>query len=792
MANQPEAHPSLTSPCLHCGSPVSATASDEVRFCCAGCKTAHAIIGRLGLDRYYRQRQLDPSLRPPKPEETAAGPDGAAAFLGHRDGVATLNLFVEGLHCGACVWLIESVLAREAGVIWARLSMSTGRLVVRWRDGENDAARIQGTIATLGYRAVPFDPERLGLVAERQDRALLRAMAVAGFAAANVMLLSVGIWAGHGQGMAPETRALLHWVSALIAIPAIAYSGRPFFASALAALKARRTNMDVPIALAVIITPAVSLFETFSGGRHAYFDSSVTLLFFLLIGRYLDARARGRARSAAQQLVSLGAAAVTVLDGDGRTQSLRPEAVKAGMTVLVPAGGRIGVDGRVAEGASEVDTSLVTGESAPVRVRAGDAVFAGFLNFSAPLRVSVTASGDGTLLAEIVRLMEAAESGRGRYVALADRVARLYSPVVHLLAALTFIGWTTLGGLAWQPALLIAVGVLIITCPCALALAVPVVQVVASGRLMRQGILMKSATALERLARVDPVVFDKTGTLTEGRLELLREAGFNETALAEAAAIAAVSTHPLARALARAVPGLVPALGVRDVPGQGLALDTPRGEVRLGSRAWCGVAEGEGSGPELWLARPGTKPTRFLFHDRVRQDAAEVVQQLTLRGYGRELLSGDRAATVAEVAAAIGIETWQAAVTPANKVERLAELARQGRRVLMVGDGLNDAPALAAAYVSMSPSSAADVSQTAADLVFQGRHLAAVTEALAVAKACEGLVRQNLAFSLLYNALAVPLAVAGLVTPLIAAVAMSSSSMVVILNAMRLGRRRRT
>jgi len=780
------------SPCLHCGLPVSATAGDAARFCCAGCKTAHAIIGRLGLDRYYRQRQLDPSLRPPKPEETVVGPDGAAAFLGHRDGVATLNFFVEGLHCGACVWLIESVLAREAGVIWARLSMSTGRLVVRWRDGENDAARIQGAIASLGYRAVPFDPERLGLATERQDKALLRAMAVAGFAAANIMLLSVGIWAGHRQGMTSETRALLHWVSALIAIPAIAYSGRPFFASGLAALKARRTNMDVPIALAVVITPAVSLFETFSGGRHAYFDSSVTLLFFLLIGRYLDARARGRARSAAQQLVSLGAAAVTVLDGDGRAQSLRPEAVKTGMTVLVPAGGRIGVDGRVAEGASEMDTSLVTGESAPVRVRAGDAVFAGFLNFSAPLRISVTASGDGTLLAEIVRLMEAAESGRGRYVALADRVARLYSPVVHLLAALTFIAWTTLGDLAWQPALLIAVGVLIITCPCALALAVPVVQVVASGRLMRQGILMKSATALERLARVDHVVFDKTGTLTEGRLELLREAGFNETALAEAAAIAAVSTHPLARALARAVPGLVPAPGVRDVPGRGLGLDTPRGEVRLGSRAWCGVTEGEESGPELWLARPGMKPVRFFFHDRVRQDAAEVVQHLNVRGYGCELLSGDRAATVAEVAAAIGIETWRAAVTPANKVERLAELARQGRRVLMVGDGLNDAPALAAAYVSMSPSSAADVSQTAADLVFQGRHLAAVTEALAVAKACESLVRQNLAFSLLYNALAVPLAVAGLVTPLIAAVAMSSSSMVVILNAMRLGRRRGT
>ncbi|GIK98132.1 MAG: copper-translocating P-type ATPase [Alphaproteobacteria bacterium] len=772
--------------CAHCGEPVAGGG----RFCCPGCAAAYATISGLGLQQYYDRRSIDPTARPLKPEEDGPATDHSAYVRHGPNEIDSLHLMVEGLHCAACVWLIESVLGAQPGVVKARLSMTTRRLLISWRAGAADANALVAALARLGYRLVPYDPELLGAESDRRDKALLRAMAVAGFAAGNVMLLSVSIWAGHVEGMSPATRDLFHWISALIVLPAVAYSGRPFFASALAALKARRANMDVPISLAVILTPAISLAETFRGGEHAYFDSAITLLFFLLVGRYLDSRARGRARSAAEQLVALGGAAVTVLAPDGSMSSILPRDARPGMIVLVPAGGRIGIDGRIVEGESSLDTSLISGESLPAAAGPGDPVFAGTLNLSAPLRLEVTAVGEETLLAEIVRLMESAEQGRARYVALADRVARLYSPVVHSLAALTFAGWM-LAGASWQPALLNAIAVLIITCPCALALAVPVVQVVASGRLMRRGILLKSATALERLAEADTVVFDKTGTLTTGRLALVAEDGRDPAALELAASLAAASSHPLARALVRAAPRAAPARGVREVPGGGLVLPRAEGEIRLGSRSFCGVAEeGDAVGPELWLARPGAAPVRFAFRDDLRPDAAEVVSRLRGRNMRVELLSGDREATVGAVARALGIPAWRGRATPQDKAARLAELAAAGRRVLMVGDGLNDAPALAAAHVSMSPASAADISRTTADVVFQGEPLAPVPETLAVAGAADRLVRQNIALALLYNAIAVPLAVLGFVTPLVAAIAMSSSSVLVIANALRLARRR--
>jgi Cu2+-exporting ATPase len=359
------------------------------------------------------------------------------------------------------------------------------------------------------------------------------------------------------------------------------------------------------------------------------------------------------------------------------------------------------------------------------------------------------------------------------------------------MAALTFLGWWLLAGADWQPALLNAIAVLIITCPCALALAVPVVQVVASGRLMRRGILLKSATALERLAEIDTVVFDKTGTLTTGRLALADHPSEEPEALRLAATLAATSSHPLARALARAVPDAVPAAGVRELPGQGLLLAAPSGEIRLGSRSFCAVAEDGGeAGAELWLARPGHRPVRFGFRDDLRPDAARVVAELQRRGLAVELLSGDRTPTVAAVADTLGIARWQAGCTPQAKTARLQELTAQGRRVLMVGDGLNDAPALAAAHVSLSPASAADISRTAADVVFQGEFLAPVAETIAVARGAGRLVRQNIGLALIYNLVAVPLAVLGQVTPLVAAIAMSSSSVLVIANALRLGRGR--
>ncbi len=375
-------------------------------------------------------------------------------------------------------------------------------------------------------------------------------------------------------------------------------------------------------------------------------------------------------------------------------------------------------------GISTLDVSLITGETLPARAAVGDHVFAGTLNLEAPLRLEALAVGEDTALAEIVRLMELSEQRRGRYVGIADRVARLYAPVVHSLALATFLGWTVAAGAAWQVALLHAVAVLIITCPCALGLAVPAVQVIASGRLMCRGVLLKSPTALERLAQIDTVVLDKTGTLTEGRPVLVNPGAVPPEALALAAGLAGASRHPLARAVCRAAPDVPVAQGVQEVPGFGLVLATPEGEVRLGRRGWASEIDDDGSAaPELWLSRPGHELVRFAFEDPLRPDAAMVVAALAARGLAVELLSGDREAAVAEAARRLGIRHWRAGVTPAAKCAHLRGLVASGRKVLMIGDGLNDAPALAAATVSLSPTTALDISQTAADAVFQGRLL---------------------------------------------------------------------
>ncbi len=783
--------------CLHCGSEVPAGSLAGGDFCCMGCRAAYDMVRGLGLDGYYRRRTIDPRQRPLIPDEDAVPIDYEAYVRAGDDGLQSLNLMVDGLHCAACVWLIESVLSRQPGVVSARVNMTTRRLALKWRPGdetgEATGESLAATVTGLGYKLMPYDPAVIGRESDRREKELLRAMAVAGFAAGNVMLLSVSVWAGHYQGMGPATRDLLHWISALIALPAIAYAGVPFFRSALAVLRFGRTNMDVPISLAVILAAGMSLHQTAAGAEHAYFDSAVALLFFLLVGRYLDVRARGRARSAAEHLLTLGATAITVLDPSGAKRLLPSSQVKPGMTALGAAGERIGVDGRVIEGESTLDTSLINGESVPVPAAPGTLVFAGTLNLSGPLRIEITAVGENTLLAEIARLVEAAEHERGRHVALADRIARLYAPAVHGLALATLLGWRFAAGAPWQDALLNAIAVLIITCPCALALAIPVVQVIASSRLLRRGVLVKSGTAFERLAQADTVVFDKTGTLTEGRPEAANLAEFDGETLAQSARLAGASKHPLARALARAAASAGLSLPapreVREVAGRGLRQQSPEGEIRLGSRSFCGLAEDGATGaPEFWFARPGMAPVRFCFADRARADAAAIIGLLKAHGYGVALISGDRPPAVEAVARSVGIENWRAGCDPIEKVQRLKEMAAGGRRVLMVGDGLNDAPALAAAHVSMSPSTAVDVSQTAADVVFQGALLEPVLETLGVARRAAALIRQNLALAFLYNGITIPLAVGGLVTPLFAAIAMSTSSLVVIVNALRLNR----
>jgi P-type Cu2+ transporter len=766
--------------CSHCGLP---TAPGR-RFCCPGCAAAYEIIQGLGLGQYYRQRLLDPALRAPRPEATER-PDLARHIATRADGTHELTLAIDGLQCGACVWLIESVLAREPAVQVGRVNMTTRRLRLVWRGAADHAEHLVNRIECLGYRLVPFDTAMLAAAQDRTGRALLRALAVAGFAAGNVMLISIGIWAGDRAGllddMGPATRSLLHWVSALIALPAIAYAGMPFFASAAAALRHARTNMDVPVSIGVLLVASMSLAQTIAGGENTYFDSAVTLLFFLLIGRVLDHRVRGQARATAEQLLTLRNADVAVLGANGSVTRRAQHTVAPGDRVLVGMGEQIGIDGVVEAGSSSLDASLVTGESLPVAARAGTPVFAGTLNLGAPLTLRVTAAGDATLLADCVRLIEAAEARRGRFVVLADRVARRYAPAVHLTALATFAWWFFAMGAGVTQALLTASAVLIVTCPCAVALAVPAVQVIATSRLFRAGVLLKSATALERLAAIDTVVFDKTGTLTEPLLGLSFVA--DREALLLAASLAVRSRHPLARALVAAAGPVAPAEGVTEHAGEGLCA----GDVRLGSRGFCGVGQDTApTFPELWLTRPGHAPARFAFDEVVRSDAAATVARL--RGLGLEvhLLSGDRAASVERVATTLGIADWQAERTPVQKVAAIEALRAAGRTVLMVGDGLNDSPSLAAANVSASPASAADISQTVADVVFQGRKLAPVALLITTARRAQAVMRGNLALSIGYNALMVPLAVAGYVTPWLAAAAMSCSSLLVMANSFRL------
>ena len=764
-----------TRTCAHCGDTLRGR--DNGTFCCAGCASAHAIIGAAGLDSFYR-RLDDSRAHRPVPLDLDFAPFARTAGTDE----AELDLLVDGLDCAACVWLLESLLARNPVMVRARVSLSTRRLSLRWRGTTADANSHAGLVAALGFRPVPY--ERLASAADddHQERILLRSLAVAGFAAANVMLLSVAIWSGHGGSMGDATRTLFHWLSAVIALPAVAYAGQPFFRSALAALKGGRTNMDVPVSIGVLLACVISLHETWAGEQHAFFDSAITLLFFLLIGRYLDRRARGRAREAVRALLALSSRSATVLDQDGTTATRRVDRLVVGDTLLAAAGERLAADGVVSNGMSSLDAALVSGESVPITAKPGTRVFAGMVNLGAPIRVCVTAAGEHTLLSEIVRLVEAAERGRSRFVALAERVARAYAPVVHLTALLTFLGWTLLGGLPWDRALVIATAVLIITCPCALALAVPVVQVVASTRLLRAGVLLLSPTALERLAQVNHIVLDKTGTLTLGRPELV-EGGDDVEALQLASGIAANSRHPLAQALRRAAPDAAPADDIVEHAGLGLQ----QGEVRLGSARFCGIAEAIDDGhSELWLARPGQTSQRFAFADRLRPDAVTAIAILRRDGFALELLSGDRPAAVARAATEVGGLPWRAEVIPAAKAERLAGLTREGKRVLMLGDGLNDAPALASAYASISPSTAAEATQNAADAVFQGDALLPVVGVLRTARRAQRLVRQNLALALLYNLSAVPLAILGEVTPLVAAIAMSSSSLLVIGNALRL------
>jgi len=696
-------------------------------------------------------------------------------------GRGRLELLVTGARCAACIRKIEAAVAGLPGVASARLNLTTGKLAVELAGNEAHPERVVEIVEGLGYRACLFDPAEAVSAIDREGRELAVALGVAGFGAGNVMMFTVPAWAGlFGQELTPATLTLMYWMAAIVATPCALFAGRPFFRSAWASLKRGKANMDVPISIGVILTLVVSFSETMLRGQHAYFDAAVTLLFLLLIGRYLDHRLRANARSAARDLLALQTPIAMRLSGEAE-QGVPVAEIVVGDRLVVAPGDRVPVDGLVEAGHSEIDNALITGETALAPVTVGARLHAGALNLSGRLVMTATARSEGSTLAAIARLMEAGAQTRSAYVRLADKAAALYVPVVHTVAAATFVGGWALG-LGPREALLRAAAVLIVTCPCALGLAAPAVQIAASSRLFRKGVLVKSGAALERLAKVDHVIFDKTGVLTEGRPRLVDAP---DHLLTLAAPLARASRHPLAKALAaQAGAGPVAAEAI-ETAGQGVEGLIDGRRARLGRAAFVGIKDGDVRETELWFGFENDVKIRFVFEDRPRTDAAEAITRLRHMGLSVEVLSGDLAGPVRDISQAVGVDHWRAGLTPFDKAAIVDGLKAHGRKVLMVGDGLNDAAALAKAHASMAPGAAVDAAQNAADLVVTGEDLGAVAEAIDTARSARRRALENFGFSALYNFVAMPAAMAGLVNPFIAALAMSGSSIVVLLNAAR-------
>lgn len=700
-----------------------------------------------------------------------------------RGGQADAILSLPTIHCATCITDVERVLTRHPGVRAARVNLTLRRVTV---DAPGmSAAELIPVVESIGYEAHELDPAALSAsAADRQGRDILMRIGVSGFAMMNIMILSVAVWSGADAA----TRDLFHWISGAIALPTVAFAGQPFFASAWRALCHGRLGMDVPISLALVLASAISVYETVHSGHHAYFDAAVMLCFFLLIGRYLDYRTRAVARSAAEELTALEVPRAFRLTAAGEEPVPVAELVPGDLIRIRP-GARVPADGEITEGRSEIDRALLTGESIPVAAAPGMALSAGEVNLTGPLVLRVTAAGRDSSLARLTALVAAAESARGHYTGLADRASRLYSPLVHLMAFCSFLGWY-LATHDLRLAVNVAAAVLIITCPCALGLAVPAVITAASGRLFRRGMLIKDGTALERLADVDCVVFDKTGTLTMGVPQLVSLAPIPVEARPLAMALAQGSGHPLSQALAQALAeaGTQPAAldDLREVPGYGIAGRWQDRGLRLGRADWLGASHGDARLSASWLDLGQGAPIRLEFSDRLRPGAEACVARLLARRQRVLLLSGDAAPVVEDLAARLGIAEWRAGVTPLDKAEAVRALGSEGRHVLMVGDGLNDTAALAEAHVSISPASALDAARTASDIVLMGSDLAPVAEALDVARRARARIKENFAISLGYNVVAVPFAIAGLATPLMAALAMSLSSISVTLNALRL------
>ena len=708
----------------------------------------------------------------------AAAPlaENIAARAAHPSTDPNIFLSLPTIHCAACIGAVERALTATPGVHSARVNLSLKRVAIAAPDA--DLAALVEVLRQAGYEAHPLDADMLQTKTDATGRMLLIRLAVAGFAMMNVMLFSVAVWSGASDA----TRDLFHLISAAISLPAVLFCGQPFFASAWSALRVQRLNMDVPISLAILLAAGMSFYEVLNSGAHAYFDAALSLTFFLLIGRYLDHHTRNAARSAAKELAALEVQSAQLLE-NGAARTVSVSTLDIGDHILIPTGVRVPVDGQLLSSAATTDRSFLTGESAAVHLTKNETVEAGEINLGAPFEITAIRVGEDTTLRRVAALTEMAENSRNSYTNLADQAAKVYAPAVHLLAFAAFVIWVWVSG-DIRLALNIAVAVLIITCPCALGLAVPTVATRAISLLYAKGFLVKSGTALERLAEVDTAIFDKTGTLTlSGSARQLDHLSATEVSVARA--LAQTSGHPVSQAILSSLPNGTPAsmTDIVEVPGFGIEAKYNGQPVRLGKSTWLGAAFG-GTG-----LRIGTnEPVHLPLSETLRPGVELAISGLRDLGISPEILSGDRDAAVEELAKSVGISDVRAEISATEKHQYLKELQSQGHHTLMIGDGLNDTAALAAAHASVAPASALDASRNAADVVIIRESIQALPDLVAIARSTVHLSKQNFAIAAAYNFIAVPIAFFGYATPLLAAIAMSVSSITVLLNALRVGR----
>lgn len=793
-------------PCYHCGLPVpagtrfNARILDEDRaLCCPGCQAVAEAIVKGGLESYYLHRSdsaTNPQALPQALNEELAlydREDVQQPFVTHEGPLASTSLMIEGISCAACGWLIERHVRSLAGVAEAALNLSNHRLQVRWSDAQLPLSELLAELRRIGYAAHPYRADEAAERLASENRRAMRRLGVTGLLWMQVMMATMATWPEFNLDLSESFFVTLRWTALLLTTPIVFYCCTDFFRGALRDLRTRHLTMDVSVSLAIGGAYLAGVWSTITGQGELYFDAVGMFALFLLAGRFLERRARERTASATAQLINLLPASCLKLEDDGQSQRILLSELRIGDQVLVQPGALIPADGRITSGQSSVDESVLTGEYLPRARRIGDSVTAGTLNVEGPLTIQVQALGDDTRLSAIVRLLERAQSEKPRLAELADRVAQWFLVVVLGTAAIVGLVWWQIDP---QRAFWIVLALLVATCPCALSLATPTALTTATGSLHKLGLLLTRGHVLEGLNHIDTVIFDKTGTLTEGRLTLSAVHPLADldadTCLGLAAALENRSEHPIARAFGRAPQA---AEFVDSVPGLGLLGSVAGRPMRIGQPGF--VAEGyQGTAPKIpdeqgqWLLLGDNRgPLAWLvLDDQLRADAPSLLEACRRRGWTTLLLSGDSSPMVGKIASQLGFDHASGGMTPADKLVRLQELQAEGRRVLMLGDGVNDVPVLAAADISVAMGSATDLAKTSADAVLLSNRLDSLVQAFDVARRCRRIIIENLAWATLYNGLILPFAAIGWVTPLWAAIGMSASSLLVVLNALRLTR----